>query len=132
MGYFDFISPTDKRHAHVAMVMSVARADGHIADEESTFVAIVATKLGLDLGNFKKAMKMGGEEAGAHLATMSKGERAVVLADCIRCSMVDGHLDDSEAAFNGMLGAILDINGDDFTTVLGNLDKPDHVLQGMF
>ena len=129
MGFFDFISPTDKRHAHVAMVMSVARADGHIADEESTFVAFVATKLGLDLKDFKKALKMGGKEAGAHLAAMSKGERAVVLADCIRCSMVDGHMDDSENAFNGTLGAILDINGHEFETVLNNLDKSDDVLR---
>ena len=132
MGFFDIFSRTDKRHAHVAMVVTLAHADGHVATEETAYVALVADKLGLDLNDLKKAVRMGADEAASHMATMSKGEKAVVLADCIRCSVIDGEMDAKENAFNAMLGTILGINGDDFTTVLGNLDKPDHVLQGMF
>lgn len=132
MGIFDLISGKDARHAHAAMVFAVANSDGHLDESEAAWCAMVSVKLGLNDSDVRKVIEMGGDEAAKHIFSMSKADKAVVLADCIRCSVIDGQVHPSELEGLNLYAQVMEFNESDAQLIAENIDKDDDVLRSMF
>jgi tellurite resistance protein len=108
---------SDEQKAHVKLVCAVAFVDGHLDDVETAWTHTVAKNMGLTFNEFKDSISMSAEEAMAALPE-SKADRAVLLADCICCALIDGHMDDSETKFCGTLAAVLGLSNEDIKTIV--------------
>ena len=122
MGIFDLISGKDARHAHAAMVFAVANSDGHLDESEAAWCAMVSVKLGLN----------DRDEAAKHIFSMSKADKAVVLADCIRCSVIDGQVHPSELEGLNLYAQVMKFSESDAQLIAENIDKDDDVLRSIF
>lgn len=109
--FSELISGTDKKKAHLAMVMYVGLADGMLDPRESHWAMLVCTRLGLAAEDWDDVRQNldAPHDVCQGLYDLSKSERAVVLADCIHMGQVDGHLDESELEMLNRWAAALEL-----------------------
>ncbi|MCH2153520.1 MAG: hypothetical protein MK089_09300 [Phycisphaerales bacterium] len=123
----------DSRKSHLALVMMIARADGVMDESEMEWCKTVARSLGLNYQEFTEAELMTVDEILEQLPS-SKGERALILADCINCSITDGDLDETESKMIGQISDVLEFSDSDYQRVIDlTLDNAsDEVIRSAF
>lgn len=130
--FSELISGTDKKKAHLAMVMYVGLADGKLDPRESQWAMQVCSRLGLTAEDWDHVAQNldAPHDVCQGIFDLSKSERAVVLADCIQMGQVDGHLDDSELAMLNGWAAALDLRpeeGNAIYSMMQNGATPDSI-----
>lgn len=85
----------ETQRVHLAMVLMMAKADGRLDPREIDWIDKLALSFGMDDEDIKKAEKLTRDEIEAAMPE-SRGDRAVIIADVMRCGGIDGHVDQEE------------------------------------
>ena len=101
--FSELLNSSDQKKAHLALVMAIGKIDGRIDPGEQFWAELIATTLGLTAADFKEvnlglaaSMSSTVANAIAELQALPKGDKAVVVADCMKMSYSDGNADDTE------------------------------------
>ncbi len=108
MGIFDSRSKK-QRMTSLMMAIAMAQADGEISPEEAAACALVAGRLGLTVGEFRRVLQNPGSVAVT--PPDDRGERALCMLDLRFVAGADGVLDPSEAEMIGKWATLFGFSG---------------------